>query len=136
MGDSPGPYQLVLRNVETGRIVSSGTVRDGESYKLLLRQRADASIAPVTSRRIYVFVVDSFGEAKLLFGDNLDNEFPRPGQPQQTGLVPFTTEDADLVVGTPYGIDSYFLLTSATPIDNPETVFNSPVSVPVGAAGP
>lgn len=124
VGDSAGPYQLVLRNVETGRIVSSGTVRDGESYKLLLRQRADASIAPVTSRRIYVFVVDSFGEAKLLFGDNLDNEFPRPGQPQQTGLVPLTTEDADLVVGTPYGIDSYFLLTSATPIDNPETVFN------------
>jgi len=117
-GDSAGPYQLVLRNTETGQIVSSGVLRDGEKYKLLLRPRFDAS------RRVYVFVVDSFGEAKLLFGDNLDNEFPRPGQATLADLVPLTTEDADLIVATPYGVDNYFLLTSATPIDNPETIFN------------
>jgi hypothetical protein len=104
--------------------LASSVLRAGEEFKLFLRPRADTSPLPATSQRVYVFAVDSFGEAKLLFGDNLDNEFPRPGQDDLTDLLPLTGDHADLIVGTPYGVDNYFLLTSATPIDNPETVFN------------
>jgi hypothetical protein len=119
-GDGTGPYQLVLKNADTGQMVSSGKVRDGEKYKLMLRVRGEVR----ESQRVYVFVVDSFGEAQLLFGNNLDNEFPRPGQTTLADIIQLTPEDAPFTIGTPYGVDNYFLLTSETPIDNPETIFN------------
>jgi hypothetical protein len=56
----------------------------------------------------------------VLFGDNLQNEFPLPGQSTMPELTPLT----DIEIGGTLGVDNYYLLTSATPIDNPETVFN------------
>jgi hypothetical protein len=120
--DPDGPFELLLKHTRTGQIVSSTELRGGENYKLMLRARAGHP--PAGPQRVYVFAVDSFGEAKLLFGDNLDNEFPRPGQAGVAGLVPLTTQDFDLTVDAPYGVDNYFLLTSEIPIDNPETIFN------------
>jgi hypothetical protein len=91
---------------------------------LMLRAAPDAVHAGIPSRRVYVFAVDSFGETQLLFGDNLENEFPRLGQnPPQ--VLPLTTAAFDFEVGLPYGVDNFFLLASAKPIDNPETAFNS-----------
>jgi hypothetical protein len=120
VGEGTGPYQLVLKNTGTGRIVASGEVTDGEQYKLMIRRRGE----PREPQRVYVFVVDSSGKGQLLFGENLDNLFPRPGQAIAEDLVALTGADADLTVGAPYGVDSYFLLTSATPIDSPEDIFN------------
>ncbi len=122
--DSEWPYRLALQNVETKQIISSSEVRIGERYKLMLRAAPDALHAGIPSRRVYVFAVDSFGETQLLFGDNLENEFPRLGQnPPQ--ILPLTTAVFDFEVGLPYGVDNFFLLASAKPIDNPETAFNS-----------
>ena len=38
--------------------------------------------------------------------------------------IELTRAEYDLTVSEPYGIDNYFLLTSAQPIDNPDDVFN------------
>lgn len=118
------PYGLVLQNTKTGQIVSSGEVHDGETYKLMLRRRPDVSASAIPSRRAYVFIIDSYGKGQLLFGDNLQNEFPRPGQTTMPELTPLSNFDEDFTIGGTPGVDNYYLLTSATPIGNPETVFN------------
>jgi hypothetical protein len=35
-----------------------------------------------------------------------------------------TNADQDLTIAEPYGVDHYFLLSSANPIDNPQAVLN------------
>ena len=120
------PYHLALRRERTNEIIDSGNVQAGERYKLLLRAAASDLSADVRVRRVYVFVIDSFGKATLLFGSNLENEFPRLDA-AETALpekVSLTNRDWDFEIGEPYGVDNYFLLSSATPIDNPETVFD------------
>ena len=119
------PYQLALRNSVTKQILEGAEVRDGERYKLILRAAPGSIRAGVPARRVYVFVVDSFGKATLVFGDNLGNEFPRPdvaGDPPET--IALTNEEWDVTVDAPYGVDHYFLLASANPIDNPAAVLN------------
>jgi hypothetical protein len=120
------PYHLALQNTETKRVLDSSEVRDGEQYKLILRAAPGAIRAGVPTRRVYVFVLDSFGKATLVFPHgNLDNEFPSPdaaGTPPETIML--TNADQDLTIAEPYGVDHYFLLSSANPIDNPQAVLN------------
>lgn len=123
VSDDAWPYELVLENTKTKEILSGREVRGGERYKLMLRAKPGASLKGVSPRRVYVFVIDSLGQGVLVFGQNLENEFPRIGD-DSAELIPLTQETDDFTVGTPYGIDHYFLLASATPIDDPETVFN------------
>jgi Caspase domain len=123
--DAGWPYQLAFEDTRTKKLISSSEVRVGERYKLMLRESAEGLRVGIPSRRVYVFTVDSFGETKLLFGDNLENEFPRMGEVDPAQIFPLTAAEFDLEIGPPYGVDNFFLLASATPIDNPETVFNS-----------
>jgi hypothetical protein len=99
-------------------------VKGGECYKALLEAAPGAADRDVQFRRVYVFAVDSFGKATLLFGNNLENEFPRFDA--TSGAVPETIplSNRDFEIAEPYGMDHYFLLASATAIDSPETVFN------------
>jgi hypothetical protein len=124
--DDSWPYHLALQNTKTKRILDSRDVKGGECYKLLLQAAPGDPKRDVPVRRVYVFAVDSFGKATFLFGNNLANEFPRLEDAAAAApeTIPLTSSDCDLVVGEPYGTDNYFLLASATPIDNPETVFN------------
>ena len=117
--DAAWPYELVLQNKKTKKILSTPEVRGDEEYQLMLRATPGTATASVSPRRVYVFVIDSFGKATLLFGQNLKNEFPRLGDADLIAIG-----DGDFTVSEPYGIDHYFLLATATPIDNPETVFN------------
>jgi len=119
--DNAWPYELVLQNAKTQQILSGQEVRGGEQYKLMLRAMPGASLKAVSPRRVYVFVIDSFGRGTLVFGENLENEFPRIGD-DSAELIPLT--DVTITISEPYGLDHYFLLASATPIDNPETVFS------------
>jgi hypothetical protein len=121
--DHAWPYELVLQNTQTKEILSGQEVRGGEQYKLMLRAMPGASLTGIPPRRVYVFVIDSFGRGTLVFGENLENEFPRIAD-NSAELIPLTSKNGDFTVGTPYGVDHYFLLASASPIDNPETIFN------------
>jgi hypothetical protein len=118
--DEAFPYHLALRD-EAGQL-SQGELTGNHTYKLLLRREATAAGKTVAPRRVYVFVVDSFGKGTLVYPNgNVDNEFPR----KDAASVP---EEIDLnqTVGIeqPWGTDNYYLLTSAQPIDNPDAVFN------------
>jgi Caspase domain len=124
--DDAWPYRLALQSSKTKRILDSSIVTGGESYKLLLRAEPGGRGSQVQVRRVYVFAVDSYGKATMLFGNNLENEFPRMdnatgGNPETIAL---TNNEGDIRIMGPYGTDNYYLLSSVTPIDNPESVFN------------
>lgn len=118
---SPWPYRLALERVNTQALIDSGVVREGEEYRLVLRAETP-ELRVVAPRWVYVFVVDSWGQSKLLCGEsNLGNQFPSVvsvDAPERIELP----EPRSFTIGEPYGADHYYLLTTATPIDSPETV--------------
>jgi len=118
--DDAFPYHLQLRD-ERG-MPSHGELTGNHTYKLLLSRDSSAVANSVAPRRIYVFVVDSFGKGTLVFGDgNLDNQVPR----NETTDLPAEIDLKQTVgIEAPWGTDNYYLLTSLQPIDNPGDVFN------------
>jgi hypothetical protein len=121
---SPWPYRLALEHEDTHRPLETPEVRGGEDYKLILRA-ADPQLllnSSLVPRRVYVFVINGWGQAKLVFGEsNLQNEFPRL---DAASLAAESIPLSSVTIEEPYGVDQYFLLTTATPIDSPETVLN------------
>jgi hypothetical protein len=118
------PYRLALQNAATKQIAGPDELRGGQQYKLLLKLEPGAD-SRVPSRYIYVFVVDSSGSGTLLFPTgNLDNQFPPKNVEKAPETIALTKGEADLTVDTPYGTDTYILLSSDQAIDNPATVFN------------
>ena len=120
------PYRLALRNADTGEFHTAGDVRDGEKYKLYLKadEAALKSAANLTRRWVYVFTIDSFGECTLLY--------PETGRGNEGNLQPYTMVNEqpkfeptielpggsyDFASRTPFGVDSYFLLTTQDAID-------------------
>jgi hypothetical protein len=77
----------------------------------------------VTPRRVYIFVIDSYGKGTLVFPPaNLENEFPpAKSTPDE---IEITKAETDLCVSPPFGIDNYFLLSTTQALDEPQTVFN------------
>jgi hypothetical protein len=113
-------YRLGLRRERDGQWARNGAVIGEEKYSLFLR----ASKPPARRQRrfVYVFTIDSHGNSFLLFGtSSVENRFPLPLAPGQTqppaeiSLGPTATFD----IAPPYGIDTYFLLTTDEPLPNP-----------------
>ncbi len=124
--DDAFPYSLALRDEKNGQL-SDGELLGKRDYKIILRRDPLSQQTTVTPRRVYVFVVDSFGQGTLVFGKgNVDNEFPRKESSNQDKAKPPDEIDlnAEVEIKDPWGIDNYFLLTSAQAIDDPDDVFN------------
>jgi hypothetical protein len=119
--DDAFPYGITLRDAGNGRL-SNGELLGGRSYKIILRRDPLSRQKPVTPRRVYVFVVDSYGKGTLVFpAGNLDNEFPRKDIDKLPDEIDL---NAQVDITSPWGTDNYFLMTSVQPIDNPEAVFS------------
>jgi hypothetical protein len=95
------PYRLRLPERLTG----------SETYPLIIR--ATAEQAP--KRYIYVFAIDSYGQSSLLFpqSGSVENRFPIGDD-----ALP-EVELGHFRVTPPYGVDTYFLLTTEEPLANP-----------------
>jgi len=65
--DDAFPYNLALNDEKT-RQLSDGELRGNRTYKIILRRDPLSKQKSVTPRRVYVFVVDSFGKGTLVFG--------------------------------------------------------------------
>jgi hypothetical protein len=123
ISDNSFPYHLALRSVETKQVVSQGELQSGGNYKLLLKRDVASRSGAVTPRRVYIFVIDSYGKGTLVFPPaNLENEFPpAKSTPDE---IEITKAETDLCVSPPFGIDNYFLLSTTQALDEPQTVFN------------
>ncbi len=115
------PYTLALKNSETGVIMTSGIVKEGEQFRLMLRASEDSLKRGVEKRYVYVFVMDSFGNSTLLFPfkaqGNIENHFPYDTPPPVEIYLP-----TQIQIAPPFGIDTYFLLTSREAIAPPEVL--------------
>jgi hypothetical protein len=126
------PYHLFIQEVSSKQLMQSGQVFGGKDYKLYLKADPKALRAlgtKIVPRYVYVFSVDQFGKGTLLcpvlHRGNQGNYFPVPAadgtvvNPQD--LIPLSGDkEQDFGVGPPWGTDTYILLTSVTPINNPD----------------
>ncbi|MGA2194572.1 MAG: caspase family protein [Bryobacteraceae bacterium] len=131
------PYHLAFRQVVDGKLGEfrdSGDFKEGETYRPYLRADPSALAAKqsLMPRWVYFFVLDHDGKSQRIFpGANRGNENNRlpyaqvGDKPDFQPLIPLTGDspDADFEITSPFGVDTYFLLTSDNAIDNPE-VFN------------
>jgi hypothetical protein len=122
----PGPaprYELAVRRRRGGALVGDRTLIGRERYRLSLRQRDDIS-TPVLPRYFYVFVIDSNGNGVLLFPARnrgaVENRLPAVTRgsdpvrdpPQE---IPLGIDDPILIT-EPFGVDTYFLLSTGEPL--------------------
>ena len=131
-------YRLALKNAATGTLIkgdglkletSSETGRKhvlpvmpvlngGEKYSAVLQADVEALKHMFEQRFVYVFCLDSQGRSQLLWprgGLGNSQRFPPPPvgnavSPEEISL------NAMFSVGAPYGVDTYVMLTSLTPI--------------------
>ncbi|HEX3582149.1 MAG TPA: caspase family protein [Thermoanaerobaculia bacterium] len=114
--NSRWPYHLVLPERLEG----------GEIYPLMMKTGS----ARAAKRFVYVFAIDSYGQSTLLFppSGSVENRFPiGESVPREVAL-------GSIRVTPPYGVDTYFLLTTAEPLADPwvlqwDGVTRSPASI-------
>jgi hypothetical protein len=109
-------YRLGVKRRRDRAVVRGGAVTGGEGYDLFLRPAAATLPQRVPPRYVYVFTIDSHGKSVLLFpqqnSGSVENRFPRtPPPPQEIVLEGFE-------VTPPYGVDTYFLLTTDEALPN------------------
>ena len=73
-------------------------------------------------RFVYVFVIDSKGQSQLLFPESyaggVENRLPR----SLVGALPREIRIRNFTVDQPYGVDTFLMLTSATPLADPSVL--------------
>ncbi len=123
------PYRLAFQNVATKQLHQSGDLVENERYKLFLQAEPDAlkNKQALSPRWVYVFAIDHFGKGSLLFPvlghGNEGNRLPSAqtgNTPTFDPMIPLDGADYDFSIGEPFGVDSYFMVTSQDPIDQPE----------------
>jgi hypothetical protein len=127
--DSPpgafSAYQLAIRRASDSEPIRDGVLVGQKEYGLLLRARSTPPASQARPRYFYVFMIDSYGKSVLLFptGGSVENRFPLPPVPGQMSTYPPVEisfgPSASFEVADPYGVDTYFLLSSDEPLPNP-----------------
>ncbi len=124
--DGSYPFTLALKNIQTGAYLTTGTVTEDEQYSLVLKTTPEL-LKKWTgkSRYVYVFTIDISGKTQQIFPyantGNEGNKLPAKNYQFENeislGQISFT-------IGKPFGVDSYFLITSDEAINNFQA-FNS-----------
>ena len=120
------PYRLALKRVDSGAsaksgiqgIIQDGTVVEGESYGLVLR--AEGKITASTPRRwVYVLAIECSGEGVLLYPRSGEGNFlpeKGPGGNAWPAEIDLSGKSGTFSIGSPFGVDTYILLTTADQI--------------------
>lgn len=114
------PYRLAVRRATDGALVDDGKLIGKRRYHLVLRRSEGSRSEALYAHYVYAFVIASDGSSVLLFppaerGD-VENLLPitaTPGEPVSDAPIEIPLGPArPFVVGEPYGLDTYFLLTT------------------------
>lgn len=131
--DESFPYKLALKRTD-GKIITEGSVQEGEAYGLALLADPNAALEKVEKRWVYVFTIDNEGRGTLLFPTSeVENKVPYkfPASPE-IDIGPSKI----FRVGSPFGTDTYILLASQTPLGDATVLEFSGVKERGGARGP
>ena len=119
------PYHLGFVKAGSRQLVKSPEFKIGERYKLVFSadagalQEAARGGGSIESRYVYVFIIDSDGQATCLFPEPADgnekNRLPRGDIP--ASLIEATRYPYDLDIKPPAGRDNYFLVSSRDALD-------------------
>ncbi|HJW96345.1 MAG TPA: hypothetical protein VJ901_22235, partial [Thermoanaerobaculia bacterium] len=113
------PYTFAIRRARDRAVVTDNVLIGGERYGLSLQPRSSVASA-ASPRYVYVFSIDSYGRSVLVYPVNtgsVENRIAVPLTDMQLGKAElFRTVE-------PYGVDTYFLLTSEEALPNP-SIFN------------
>lgn len=109
------PFDLELRGLNSRRQVAPGNfLLGGERYELVLRPKSRPT-GSIGRRYVYVFTLDSRGGSKLLFPlRGVENRIEAGQEALGEIVLPQT-----MTISSPFGQDTYLLLTSDEPIPNP-----------------
>jgi hypothetical protein len=115
--DTPAPYRLALRDERTKQLVDEPVVVGRHVYSIVLRP-LQSSPVPRIPRYYYVFMVDSHGNSHLLFPQtgSVENRFPI-GDPTSAEIL--LGDPSAFRITRPFGVDTYFLLSTEEPLPNP-----------------
>ncbi len=134
--DGTFPFYLALKNINTGKYVYSGIAKENENFSLALTtDKNKLKRWNGKSRYIYVFAIDNTGKTVQIFPpENTGNE----GNKLPTKLYDYEEEiplgQVSFTITPPFGIDSYFMISSEEPINNFQA-FNSEGVVRTAARG-
>jgi hypothetical protein len=126
--ESPGndalPYDLTIRRAADGSLVKDGVLVGESKYGLVLRARSGRAGGVVQPRYVYVFIIDSLGKSILLFppSGSVENRVPMEDEETQVAHLPSEIplgEWASFSATPPYGVDTYFLLTTDEALPDP-----------------
>jgi hypothetical protein len=119
------PYRLAVRDVATRELSESGKLTGKREYQLVLRLRNPRPATPVLTRYVYAFVIDSNGRSSLLFPrtarGSVENRLPvtqAAGLPIANPPTEIPLGDGGFTVAPPYGVDTYFLLSTDSPLSS------------------
>jgi uncharacterized caspase-like protein len=118
-------YHLAVRRARDNALVKD-VLAANEQYGLMLRAQSAPPPTQAQPRYFYAFAIDSQGKSVLLFptaSGSVENCFPLPCKPGQLVAsppreIPFGPA-ASFTVGEPFGVDTYFLLSTDEPLPNP-----------------
>jgi len=115
------PYRLALKSTKTGELNTTGILVEGEGYRVVLKadpadiERAERR-SPIAPRYVYVFVIDRQGKSTMIFPPastgNEGNLVPRQDVNDGKASELVELEADDLYIDEPFGVDTYFLLTT------------------------
>jgi hypothetical protein len=120
------PYRLALKRVDSianekqsdRRLIQDGTVVEGDTYGLVLR--AEGKITASTPRRwVYVLAIECSGEGQLLYPRSGEGNFlPEKGPDAKAWPteIDLSGSSGAFSIGSPFGVDTYILLTTADQI--------------------
>ncbi|MGZ5442213.1 MAG: caspase family protein [Thermoanaerobaculia bacterium] len=112
---SRSPYRLHVRDARSGAVVHE--VVGNTHYELVLRATGTLP-EHLAARYFYAFVIDHTGRGFLLFpqSGSVGNRFPSTEPPPREIALGHASAFAG---APPYGVDTYFLLTTDEPLPNP-----------------
>jgi len=123
-GDHSFPYTLSFEKTGKSGAASTETFKFGDQYKFVFVADAAAlqlaaTTGGVAKRYVYVFLIDSSGNATCFFPDpkygNDNNLLPRTDPP--TATIVATRLPNDIDISPPAGTDNYFMIASEQPLD-------------------
>ncbi len=118
--ESRFPYGLRIRRARDDLLLREGaSIVGGEKYVLVLQPTVPYRAA-VKERYVYVFVVDSHGQSTLLFPPSdlgsVENRFPTSPSARPDEI---TLEGSEFGAAPPYGVDTYYFLSTENPLPDP-----------------